>query len=125
MRILRFAMVGVSAALLQMLLLVALVEWVGVAPVPASAAGYAISAIYNYAMNRRLTFRSDVRHRHAAPRFAIMVLSGLALNTALMAALVPFDSVPYPVWQVFATGCVFLWNYWVSMRWVFAATARQ
>jgi putative flippase GtrA len=125
MRILRFAMVGGSAALLQMLLLIAFVEWLYVSPVPASASGYAISAIYNYAMNRRLTFKSGVRHRRAVPRFAMMVLSGLAINTALMAVLVPNQRVPYPVWQIFSTLCVFLWNYWVSLRWVFACPVRR
>ena len=81
-RLISFGLVGASAALLQLFLLVLLVEFGSLEPVIASAAAYSLSAVYNYALNRRLTFRSDRPHRRAAPRFIAMVLIGLGLNAA-------------------------------------------
>jgi putative flippase GtrA len=48
-----------------------------------------------------------------------MVAAGTLLNTALMVLLVMILQRHYLGSQIVTPGIVFLWNYWVSARWVF------
>lgn len=118
-RFARFVAVGGFATLLQYVLLYIGVEGLHIAPVPASALGYLLSAIANYALNRRLTFRSDASHRTALPRFAIVSGTGLLLNSAIMYVGTAILSGHYLLVQIFATVLVLLWNFIGSQLWTF------
>src|SRR5258706_14790817 len=66
---------------------VAAVEIFGVAPVAASAAGFAVGATLKYFLNYFVTFRSDERHSIALPRFAVMLGILFVLNVLVFAGL--------------------------------------
>ena len=55
----RFLLVGGFSTLLQYVILAFLVRTAGTDPVVASSIGYVLSAIVNYDLNYRLTFRSS------------------------------------------------------------------
>ena len=73
-----FLLVGGLSTGVQYVVLTALVHLAGVAPVPASACGYAIGAVANYVLNYTITFRSSASHRVAVLRFVAMACAGMA-----------------------------------------------
>lgn len=91
-------------------------------PVWASALGFCISAAFNYLLNRRLTFGSTRTHSSAAPRFVGVALSGLAINTALIALLNGVLGWHYLFAQVIATGATLVWNFLLHKIWTFAGS---
>jgi len=120
-RFARFAVVGGGATLLQYLLLVLLVEGLHAAPVAASAAAFSLSALANYWLNYRFTFASRRRHRQTLPRFALVALLGLAINTASFAALLPL--LPYLAAQVIATAVTLIANFTLHHYWIYRREA--
>jgi len=82
-----FAGVGALATAVQYLILVVLVQLVGLQPAMASSVGFVFGAAVNYALNRRITFRSREPHVVAVPKFAVVASAGLLLNGAVLFAL--------------------------------------
>ncbi|MEW6166202.1 MAG: GtrA family protein [Pseudomonadota bacterium] len=121
-RFLRFVAVGGFATILMYILLVIGIELLGLAPVVASVSAYAISALANYWLNHRITFRSAQRHRVALFRFAVISGCGLILNGAIVYAGTEVWSAHYLLVQVFATVCVLFWNFLGSQLWTFRAS---
>jgi putative flippase GtrA len=122
-RFLRFLAVGGFATILMYVLLVAGIEGLGLRPLLASVLAYLLSAVVNYALNRRLTFRSRQRHRVALPRFAIVSGTGLLLNTAIMALGTELAAWHYLPVQVVATLVVLFWNFVGSQWWTFRTSS--
>lgn len=114
-----FTAVGVAGTVAHYCVLIALIYVLQLHPVPASAAGFAVGALVNYGLNYRLTFRSTKMHRESMPKFFIVAIAGLMLNTAIMAVMTTTLRLHYLVAQVFATGCVLIWNFTVNRRWTF------
>lgn len=115
---LTFAAVGAVGTGVQYVVLIALVA-AGVNPVAASTVGFLISAVANYLLNYRLTFRSTVPHRRVAPRFAAIAGSALLLNALLMWIQVERFGLQYLVAQLVTTGLVLIWNFIFSRLWTF------
>jgi putative flippase GtrA len=115
---LTFLFVGGFATGLQYVLALLFIYLLGVPVVPASALGYALSAVANYLLNARLTFRSTRAHRQTAPRFIIVACSGLVLNYMLLSYLVALG-LHFAIAQIITTLGVILWNYLSNGLWTF------
>jgi putative flippase GtrA len=120
---LAFAGVGAVGTAAHYATLIGLVAF-GFDAVTASALGCTIGAIVNYLLNYHLTFRSQSPHRRSAPRFAVVAMISLLLNTLLMAIGIKWIRLNYLVAQVFATGPVLCWNFWISRVWAFKEGGR-
>jgi len=120
-----FAGTGAIATGIQYLILIGLRELGGQSPVLASAIGYGLAAIANYLMKYHWVFASDQRHRHAAPKYALVSLSGLALNTALMHLGTSILGLYYLFSQVITTGLVLVWNFTANHLWTFRVTGQR
>lgn len=118
---LTFLFVGGFATGLQYVLALLFIYLLGVPVAPASALGYAISAVANYLLNARLTFRSTGTHRQTGPRFVVVAGSGLVLNYVLLSYLVVLG-LHFMVAQILTTLCVILWNYFINGLWTFRQT---
>lgn len=118
-RFIKFLGVGGVATLIQYGLLILLVEKLAVDTVQASAASYAISAVFNYLMNYYFTFSSAASHKLAAARFAVVVVIGLGINSALMYALTEHLKLHYLIAQVSATVVVLMWNFLAHRFWTY------
>lgn len=116
---LRFLGAGGLATACHYALLTALVELASLPPVPASSIGYAAAAALNYFLRRCFVFRSRSRHRRTIPRYLAVALTGLSLNTAVMALGVDLLALPYVAVQVIATGMVVVWNFTAHRLWTF------
>ena len=113
-----FAAVGAVGTGVQYFVLIALVA-AGTNPVAASTVGFLISAVANYLVNYRLTFRSTLPHSSVAPRFAVIAASALLLNALLMWIQIHRFGLQYLVAQVVTTGLVLIWNFIFSRLWTF------
>jgi len=116
---LRFATVGGIATAIHYLILVALVHVASMNAVWASTVGFIVSAVCNYSLNYRFTFRSNVDHRRAVVKFFIVAGVGLVLNSFTMLIASGYLRVHYLLAQVLATGLVLLWNFAGNRLWTF------
>lgn len=121
--LLAFLIVGGGATALQYCLTLLFVYGAGMRVVTASAGGYALSALANYWLNAKLTFRSRTAHRIALSRFAVMASMGFVLNYVFLAALLAVG-LSAPVAQVLTTIGVITWNYLISAFWTFRPETR-
>jgi putative flippase GtrA len=106
-----FAAVGAVGTLAHYTVLVALVHFAGTDAAHASAAGFVAGAAVNYALNYSVTFRSRAPHLRAIPRFMLIAVVGLCLNTAIVALGVGALDLHYLLAQMVATGLVLIWNF--------------
>lgn len=120
---LRFSGVGAIGTAGHYLTLVLLVEVAGVDAVPASLAGFVVGALINYHLNRTYTFRSDVAHRVAMPKFFTIAAIGALLNTLIMSLAVNQLGLHYLLSQVLATGIVLVWGFAGNRLWTFSSGA--
>ena len=119
---LRFLGIGGFTTALQYVILIFLAELHVMAPVWASATGYAVSAFFNYLMNYYFTFTSREKHYSAAARFSLVATIGLLLNTALMYLATEIFLIHYLISQIFATGVVLIWNFTANRSWTYKAS---
>lgn len=119
-----FAGTGAIATGIQYTILIVLTEWVGLAAVYASAIGYAISSVLNYLMKYHWVFASDKKHRSTAPRYFLISLTGLSLNTALMYLGTQVLDWHYLIAQILTTGLVLVWNFTANSVWTFREQPR-
>jgi putative flippase GtrA len=93
-RLLRFTAVGLAAMAAYAAAVTAL-SALGLRPQwLASGVAYAIAAIWSYIGHRRISFRSDLPHAVAGPRFVVVTLTGQALAIALPALITDFSGYP-------------------------------
>lgn len=116
----RFLLTGGASTALHYLILIVLVQSGACGTVLATSIGFGVSAVFNYLVNARFTFRSDASHARAFPRFAVVAGTGLTLNAILMWLLNVVAGVPYVVAQVGATVITLVWNFLLNKHWTFA-----
>ena len=99
--------------------MIAAVEALGVAPVAASAAGYATGAAVKYWLNYSMAFQSRARHAPAVLRFAIALGGMMVLNTLVFALVERGLGLHYIVAQVITTILLIPPGYMIHRQWVF------
>jgi putative flippase GtrA len=109
---------GISTAIAYVVLAI-LVEGFHWNPVLSSATGFVISCFVNYGLNHQITFGGHAEHRTAVPRFTLLALVGLVLNTGIMKFCWSILGVHYFLAQVIATGTVFVWNFVIARTLIF------
>lgn len=83
-RVVRFGAVGVGNGLVYAGVVAALVHGAGIAPTPASVAGYCASVPLGFVGHRRLSFRSNGRWTAEALRFVLIQAINLAITIVAM-----------------------------------------
>lgn len=121
--LLSFVLVGGFATGVQYAVMALLIWLVDCPLVLASGIGFVISAVANYLLNARLTFRSKESHGKTLPRFIVTALLGLAINSLLLAFLVSLGMHP-ALAQLLTTLGVLLWNYTINALWTFKNPTR-
>lgn len=117
---LTFAVVGGVSTACHFAVLFALHEWARIGVVAGTSCGAAVGAIVNYLLNRRITFAASAGGSGAIPRFALVAITGLALNSASMAVLEQLvPQVHYLLRQCAVTGLVLLYSFTMNKFWTF------
>lgn len=114
-----FSVVGGVAAIGHYGTLIALSEFAGASPVPASLAGFVVGGVISYLLNYRFTFRSTKQHREALAKFLVVAAMGFVLNGAAMWLLTGPARLHYLVAQLIATGVVLIWTFSCNRIWTF------
>lgn len=120
----KFALVGGASTLCQFLALMLLVEVLHLNPVVASASSYLCGAICNYLLNYYFTFKVErSRHIYAIPKFMLVVLIGLGVNTASFTLFLALLDL-YLLAQLAAVFVTLIVNYLLHRYWIYPAPAQ-
>ncbi|WP_240126888.1 GtrA family protein [Thermomonas alba] len=119
-RPLRFIAVGCAAAAVHWLVVVALVEHSGLAPLAANVLGWLVASTVSFAGHHHLTFRGHgVPVHDSARRFFLLSAFGFALNEATYALALHLSRIGYQLLLgavlVFVAGITWI----LSRLWVF------
>jgi putative flippase GtrA len=106
-------------------LLIALVEGLGADPTISSAASYTGLTLLNYALNYSYTFKATVPHHRTLPRFTVVALVALAVNTAVMYTLERLAGLHYIAAQLCATALTLVWTFSANHFWAFQRGSRS
>ena len=98
---------------------IAAVELLAVAPLAASAMGFAVGAAIKYWLNYSVAFQSRARHSHTMVRFAAALAAMMALNTLIFAALQGGLKLHYLLAQAITTLLLIPPGYVIHRYWVF------
>jgi dolichol-phosphate mannosyltransferase len=124
-RFIRFGLVGGSGVLVNNAVLLALVEWLHVAPVPAAVVATECAIVSNFVLNDRWTF-ADLRpstSRSWPRRFAsynLLTLGGLVLSVGVLALLHGVAGMHYLLANAVGIAVGTLWNYGSNHQWTWA-----
>ena len=80
----KYATVGVIGTCTHIGILTLLVELLHKDPVLSSMVGFIVVLLVSYYLNHSWTFESSVKHYYALPRYSIVCIVGLSLNTGIM-----------------------------------------
>ena len=119
LELLRFGSVGAASSVIYFALLwvlTALTTW------PTAVRGtlaYGSGIGFNYLLQKSFTFKSGRRHQHAGPRYAVVHLSGMAINGTLLWLGVDVAGWNYVLVQCVAIGIVTTGSYLGQRFWAF------
>jgi putative flippase GtrA len=122
----RFGTIGLAAAATHVLIFVAVIELAGVAPLAANFIAFSVAVLVSFYGHLRWTFRGQSegggrqRQRTALLRFALVALTGLALNSLAVHVVVDVLAWPYQYAIVLMLSVVPLVVFALSKFWAFA-----
>lgn len=124
-RFVKFAIVGSSNTVVSLVVYACLL-WLEVPYVAATVLAVTVGTVNGYFLNRFWTFRdSGARGIATASRYVATQTAGLALNVAVLAALVEIAGVDELAAQAVAVPAALLVTYGVNRRWTFVARHRE
>ncbi len=121
----RFAAVGISSAGVYFGLLW-LFGWL--TPLPLSLLAilaYGTGIIFNYLVQRSFTFRSSRQHHHAGPRYLLVQLAGMLINSAVLHLGVELAHWPFAAVQLAGIVLAAMFSYVGQKFWAFDGPRRQ
>lgn len=123
--LIRFAAVGLASAGLYF----GLYWFFGwLTPLPAwvlATLAYGVGMTFNYLVQRSFTFRSSSQHQHAGPRYLLVQLGGLLINSAVIYLGVDFGRMPFVPVQLAAIVLTATWSYVGQKFWAFDGPRRE
>ena len=114
--------VGGTAAAINFSIYLSFTEWLNVWYIYSAIFGFIISAIFNFSTNKFWTFRNKEKGKqifNQAIKFAIVMISGLIINTTIIFVLTEMANIDYRLSWVFATGTVTFWSFGFNRLWTF------
>ena len=119
-QLMRYASVGVAAAIAHYGTLFVLVQSGLTGDVVGTLFGFIVGGIVSYWLNRRYTFASDRGHGAAMPRFIAIAFGGFVLTGVLMWILSDQFGLYYMLAQPLITVIVMFWTFIGKRFWTFA-----
>jgi putative flippase GtrA len=86
---------------------------------------YGLGIVFNYLVQKSFTFRSQRQHQHAGPRYLVVQLGGMAINSVALWVGVDVAHWWYPPVQLAAIGLTAMWSYWGQKFWAFQGKTQQ
>ena len=120
MQLVKFALVGGSGYVVNLVVFALLAEVAGLHHIPAAVGAFCVAVTNNFLLNRHWTFRA--RNGHAgfqAARFFAVSLVGLGLNLAVLELLVSVAELPELPAQALAVAMAMPVNFIGNKLWTF------
>ncbi len=121
----RYLIVGGLGTVIHLAILALCVELLGIDAVTGSVLGFVGALSVSYLLNHYWTFRSRRAHLSSLWRYVAVSLSGLALNTGMMYALVHFSHWWYFTAQLSVILVVPLSNFLLNRYWTFSSKSNS
>lgn len=118
-QLLSYGWIGLVTAAAHYGVLIGLVEFGRLAPVPATLAGFLVGAVVSYTLNRRFTFETSRGHAQAGWRFLVIAGLGFCATWALMHLFVNLWRLPYLPMQLVTTALVMAVSFTGHKFWSF------
>jgi len=115
-----FGLVGLSGVVVNTVILWGLVHGLGLPVLLSSAIATEAAILSNFLLNDRWTFRTAAHQGMFVQRllrFNGVALGGMAITTAVLAALTAHEHLPLLLANLLAVGAAMGWNYVVNSRW--------
>jgi dolichol-phosphate mannosyltransferase len=122
-RPIRFGLVGLSGVIVNTVILWVLVRDSGLPVLLASALATEAAILSNFLLNDRWTFRTAAHEGRLVQRllrFNGVALGGMAITTAVLAAMTVYGHLPLLLANLLAVGAAMAWNYVVNSRWTWS-----
>jgi len=123
--LLRFGVSGAIATATHATLFTAAVELFSIAPVIATTLSFCAALIVSYGLNFHWTFASSGMHRVILPRYAVVALTGLALNVMITYVVVNIGGHWYGYALLAVITIVPLMTFLLSKYWAFGVSGRE
>ena len=120
LELVRFGGVGTTCAAIYFVLLWASGEFFKLPMAVRATLAYAPSMLANYLLHRTFTFRSTRPHAHAGPRYVIVQLGGMLINSGVLWLGVDVKAGPYLPVQAAAICIMALWSFAGQKLWTFS-----
>ena len=119
-RFFRHLVAGGIGTLIYVTLVAILVEIFGLHPVPSVMVAVVIEVLYKYIISRGWVYQPDRTNSYTIPRFLVVVIISLLLNTGIMYFAVEIIQLWY-VWGLLSTAFIvpptnFLLNFYWTFR---------
>lgn len=120
----RYLIIGALGTGVHLGILTVCVEWLDMNATTGAVAGFIGALLVSYLLNHRWAFDSSRPHTSALWRYALVSVSGLVLNTAMVNAL-----VNYMQWWYFTAQLSVIWivpisNFILNRYWTFSESAK-
>lgn len=122
-QILVYILVGGFTTGLDFFLYWALVEFLGVLYLFSAAVITPFTTYLNFALHRRLTFKSRSARRQQIPRFVLLWGVNYILGLTLLWAFVDGLEINYLIGRIMVFAVIFLWNFTALRLFVFRHTS--
>jgi putative flippase GtrA len=123
-RVVRFIVVGCTAAAVHWTVVIVLVESTGWPPLAVNVLGWLVALVVSFSGHHRYTFRGHgASQARSLMRFATISGAGFVINEAAYAALLRWSGWAYSVSLAAVLVVVAVFTYWLSRNWVFLRNA--
>jgi putative flippase GtrA len=117
--IVRFGVVGLTSVGIYFGLLWLFGALTALSLVIRATLAYGLGIIFNYVVQKSFTFRSATHHQHAGPRYMVVQLGGMAINSVALWLGVDVAHWWFPAVQFGAIGLTAIWSYGGQKFWAF------
>jgi putative flippase GtrA len=115
----RFGLTGILATTTHIIVFVGLIEWTGIRPVFATVPAFLFALLVSYLLNYQWTFAASGPHQAMLPKYALVSVTGLAVNLLITYVVVDMLSAAYLWALLLAIVTVPLLTFLLSKLWVF------
>ena len=116
--LLRFCITGLTTAVIYLTICYLLVKISKTSAEIAGFIGFVAILPINYLLHKLWSFESKRFHRETAPKFLVVIVLGIIINSTAIHIFVTFG-LHFLIAQVFAMSVVIIWNFGMFKWWVF------
>jgi putative flippase GtrA len=115
----KYFIVGIIGTVTHLSVLIVLVEFFKYNYILGSTIGFVLTVVISYYLNYIWTFRSREKHTKSLPRYIIVSIIGLCLNTCIMFLAVNVFGLWYLIGQAITVLIIPVTNFILNSYWSF------